>query len=340
MGVLLVIKNEFIRSFRYKKKFVLTLIIPILSVILAMGVNSIMKPTINIGIINNESIEIVEKIITDSSNIKGLKVKNASQESINTDLISAKYMAIIKFEDNDLEVISLDNNIKNQVQEAVDNYLNTASLALFADMLTQMENESLSAGQRGVGFVLLTLIVTSTISTCNILKDKAEGVVKRFKLSKFKPRSYILGVYLFNILLTVSQILISTVIMKLFNISIGISSIQFLFIGILIAIVSSTIASIIVSLTNTELQASLLASAFAMIISLFGGAFIQIEKMPNLIQYLSNLSITKWIGELTLGLEKGILSFNNIFPLIISCGILSIILLVSIKIGEKSYIND
>lgn len=53
MGIGIVIKNEFIRSLRYKKKLLLGLLIPVISIIAAISINSFMKPTINIGVINN-----------------------------------------------------------------------------------------------------------------------------------------------------------------------------------------------------------------------------------------------------------------------------------------------
>ena len=96
MGILIVVNNEFRRSLKYKKKLILGLLIPVISIIAAIAINSLMKPSINIGIINNGSGNIYEELKEESSSINGLDIKTANEESINTDMILGKYVAVIQ----------------------------------------------------------------------------------------------------------------------------------------------------------------------------------------------------------------------------------------------------
>ena len=53
---LLVVKNEYKKSLKYKKKLIIALLIPIVAVVSAIGISQVMKPTVNIGILNENLI--------------------------------------------------------------------------------------------------------------------------------------------------------------------------------------------------------------------------------------------------------------------------------------------
>ncbi|MGX4599992.1 ABC transporter permease [Faecalimicrobium sp. JNUCC 81] len=335
---LLVAKNEFLRSLKNKKKLILMILLPLISIVLAIGVNSLMKPSINIGIIENSNkSNYFEESIKD---IDRIKVSTANKKTINTDMILAKYLGVVEFkENNKFEVYCLDKNMKVSIEKVVDEVINIGNTNKIKDLLNILEKGNLSEAQRGSGFIFLTLMITCITTATILIKDKEDGILNRYSTSPNKLSSYILGNYIYNLLNTIMQVLISTLLLYLLKLNIGIGTGEFIIIGIVISIVTSSIATLITVLSKSELQASLLASSIALIMSLFGGAFLPIDKMTEALKFISNLSITKWIIELTSSIEKGIYYENNL--IIISCiTLLSVgIISVSINIGKRKYIK-
>ncbi len=179
MGILIVINNEFRRSLKYKKKLILGLLIPVISIIAAIAINSLMKPSINIGIINKGEGNIYEKLKEESSSIKGLNIKTAKEESINTDMILGKYAAIIQLnKDESFKVTSLDPEANENINQIMNGYFINGELTGFEDALLKIENEKMTVAERSGGFILLTLIITCTLSACNLIKDKDDGNIK------------------------------------------------------------------------------------------------------------------------------------------------------------------
>ncbi|MBO3444855.1 ABC transporter permease [Clostridium sp. CCUG 7971] len=337
MITLLVAKNEFLRSLKNKKKLLLMIFLPLISIVLAIGVNSLMKPSINIGIIeNSKKSNYFEESIKD---IDRIKLSTANKKTINTDMILAKYLGIVEFkENNNFEVYCLDENMKVNIEKAVADIIKNGDTNKIKSLLNILEEGSLSQSQRGSGFILLTSMITCITTATILIKDKEDGILNRYSTSPNKLSSYILGNYTYNLLNTIIQVIISTLLLYLLKINIGIGIGEFIIIGIVISIVTSSIATLITILSKSELQASLLASSIALIMSLFGGAFLPIDKMPEALKFISNLSITKWIIQLTSSIEKGI-SYEGNLMIISYITLLSLgILLVAIKIGKRKYI--
>lgn len=341
MGIFLVVKNEFIKSLKNKKKLILGLIIPVLAVLVGIGANSIMKPSINIGIINNKNTTISGDFKEKAEDIQGVTISVAKEELINTDMILGKYACILKFIEEDLiEVSAIDNNLKQQFEAIVNNYITGGELSGINEMLIRMESESISVATRSAGFVLLTFMITATIAACNILKDKKEGALMRCSLSPIKPWVYLFGNYIHNLLSGIVQILISALILSVLPINLGISILEFCAVGIIIAFIASSFAFFVVSISDSELKASSIASSFAMIIALVGGTFLPLEKMPDAIKFLSNGSIAKWIMEFTNSLEHGVVKVSGMLPIIIISSISIGLLLISLKVGQTKLIKQ
>lgn len=339
MGIYLIVKNEIKRSMRNKKKMIITLIAPVIAVVLAICINAIMKPSINLGIIDKENSEIGESFKMKAENINGVKIDVASKDSMNTDLIMAKYVATIEFDkNNNVKLYCLDNELKDNIQGIANNFLDTKDLAGFRDMLIKMREESMTAAERSSGFILLTLVVTCIFVACNIIKDKEEGVLRRYVLTGNASQLYILSNFIFNFLITLLQIIISTLLIGLFNINIGIKLAQFFIIGIVIAFIASSIATLVVSLVNTELKASLIASSFGMIMSLLGGSFLPLKKMPDGMKLISNISITKWIIALTKALENKLYTLQIYIPIIVIVLMSAALIIVSLVLGKRKFV--
>ena len=334
MVSLLVAKKEFIRNLKNKKKLALTFLLPLLSIILAVGINNMMKPSINIGIIENKytNKQFEERI----SSIDRIKVSKANDKTINTDMILAKYLGVVKFQEgNDFLVYCLDKNMKVEIEKAISETMISGKVDKIENLISILDEGSLSASQRGNGFIFITLIITCTMSAATILQDKEDKILVRYSTTPNKLSKYIFGNYIYNTINTITQILVSSVFILLLKIDIGISIGQFIIIGCVISVVSSSIATLVTVISKSELQASLLASSIALLMALFGGAFLPIEKMPDALKAISDISITKWIIELTSLMENGIAYWNNLFLILAIILLAMVITIISTKIGEK-----
>mgnify|MGYP001608375701 CR=1 FL=1 len=338
MGILLVAKNEFIRSLKYKKKLVLTVLLPVITIIVALGINSLMKPSINIGVIDKGSGNVYAKFKEKATSIKGLTIKEANEESINTDMILAKYSAVIQFnKDESFQVIGLDSKFKENIEQIMKDYFINGKLQGFEYDLSKMQSESMTVAQRGGGYMLLITIITCTLSACNLIKDQEDGTLKRFSVSYYRPITYILGTFSYNLLSTIVQIIISVIILTILPIDIGISGLQLLVIGLTIAIIASSLSCLIVNLCKTELQASLIASVVSVVMSLLGGSFLPLAKMPTVLKYVSNATITKWLVIFIEKIQKGVVNTTAFTPIEIILGLSLLMIIVSCKLGEKKF---
>ncbi|QAA33580.1 ABC transporter permease [Clostridium manihotivorum] len=338
MGIFLVTRNELIRSFKYKKKLVLTFLVPVFAVIVAIGVNSLMNPSINIGIIDNGSGQVYQQFKDKTNSISGLNIKYANKGSINTDMILGKYAVVIELnKDQSFVVTCLDSKFQENVNEIMKNYFTTGEVKGFEDILTKMESDSMTAAQRGGGFILLTLIITCTLAACNIIRDQQEGTLRRFLISPNKPVIYILGTFLYNFLSTIVQIVVSVGVLSMLPIDIGVNSMQLLLIGLIIAVVASSLSCLIVNLCKTELQASIIASVVALIMSLLGGSFLPLNKMPTVLKYISNSTITKWVIMFIGKIQEGVVSTATIAPIWIILGLSILMVIVACKLGERKF---
>ena len=331
---LLVAKNEFIRSLKNKNKLVLTFLLPLLSIIVAIGINNMMKPSINIGVIENQYVNKEAKV--KMNGVDRVNLSRANKNTINTDMILAKYLGVVEFKKgNDFKVYCLDTNMKIEIEKAVSEVINSGDVDKTKGLLNILDEGSLSASQRGSGFIFITLIITCTMSASIMLKDKEDRILLRYLTTPNKLSGYILGNYIYNLINTIIQILVSSVFIYILKIDMGITISQFIVLGIVTAIIASSISILFTVISNSELQASLLASSIALVMALFGGAFLPIEKMPNILKLISNISPIKWIIGLTSSMEKGIVYGNNLAVIILIIILSSVIVFISSKVGEK-----
>ncbi|MDU6113501.1 MAG: ABC transporter permease [Paeniclostridium sordellii] len=331
---LLVAKNEFIRSLKNKKKLVLTFLLPLLSIIVAIGINNMMKPSINIGVIENQYVNKEAKV--KMNGVDRVNLSRANKNTINTDMILAKYLGVVEFKKgNDFKVYCLDTNMKIEIEKAVSEVINSGNVDKTKGLLNILDEGSLSASQRGSGFIFITLIITCTMSASIMLKDKGDRILLRYLTTPNKLSGYILGNYIYNLINTIIQILVSSVFIYILKIDMEITISQFIVLGIVTAIIASSISILFTVISNSELQASLLASSIALVMALFAGAFLPIEKMPNILKLISNISPIKWIIGLTSSMEKGIVYGNNLAVIILIIILSSFIVFISSKVGEK-----
>lgn len=340
-GILLIIKNEFIRSFKYKKKLVISMLIPILAIISAIGVNDLMKPSISLGIDANGHGKIYDKLKLEAKAIDGLSIKKAAPKSLTTDLMLGKYSGVISLKDNKtFTVICYDNILKKNISNATKEYFLRGELKFFYVMLSSMKKGGKTKAERSVSFILMALLVSCTLGACNIIKDQSEGILKRFYISIYKPYIYVLGTFFYSFIINLLQIFIAFIIVNILRMDFGMGNIKFLLVGMIMSMVAASVACLIVGISKSELQASSIGAAVAVISSLLGGAFLPLEKMPAMLKQLSNLTFTKWFDDLIKNIEGGTLTDNKMLPIIIIIMLSILMIVIGSELNKKKFLMD
>lgn len=335
MGAFLVLKNNFKRAMKNKVKFLLFFLIPTIAMVLTIYGNILMKPVFTVGAIDNIKSDDTHRIIQLLNKTTSLRVQEANGSSINTDLIMAKYSAIVEFKNNDKKNLEESISIysqKKSVKEGIAKLINYYSLNNeVIDLKTAAEElfkEEMSVAQRIMGFIMMSLIITTTMISSIMIRDKEEGILTRFKYSPNKVSVYIVGNFIYNYVITYGQLATAAIVSNILNLNIGINLAKLLQFNLLIAFVTTALGTLIGSAFKNEMKANIIASVISLSTALIGGAFVPITKMPQGIKIISNITPTKWVICLTSTLENGqaFTQLNTSLVVLIFFGVISLFL--------------
>lgn len=283
MEIYLIANNYLKRSLKHKVIFLVALILPILLCFIALLIDFEGKAKLRIGILGTDVKEF---------SVDGVHASIANEDTLYTDLIMGKYHFII---DQDSHAITIENNKQKEYYQKVINDIQQG--IKLDEEYTGAKN--LSKTERSLGLLMTMFLVMATINGSMIIKDKKVGTFNRCLYSMKSSIYYILGNYLFNLVITIFQISIGIMFMKLIyrdqNISILSSVVLILFISIVV----TCYATLICMLCKSDVQANIVSSSLAAIFSIIGGAFVTINNMPVVLQYASIISPVRWIMELS-----------------------------------------
>lgn len=330
--ILIVLKSNFRRAFNEKAKFIISFLVPLVAITCAMFANYIGTPSINIGIVEKSNFEEQQRITNLLKDTNGIKIKNADENTLKTDLILSKYDGVITFKKDfskgDVNENSIkeyfdfytikDKKIAESMEGIVKAYIYTDKAISLESMDSEFEKGQLSKACRIISFLLTVLIITSVINGAVITKDKSENTLLRFMYSPNKRFQYILGNVFFNYIISYIQLSFALIITKVLGMDLDISLTYLLLYGLLLVLVTTTLGTFIASLFKKELYANMFASAISLTLSLIGGAFIPYDKMPKGLQILSNITPNRWVIESVNYLENGLTtSFSPIAILVV-----------------------
>lgn len=318
-------KNNFKRSCNRKVGFIVNLVIPIFVVILGIFANNVSKPSFIIGVIGEEhSSDIVNTL----SSTDGITIGEANPNTIKIDLITGKFSAVVSFSNSTYELYSIkDEKTNEDLKRIIDSYKTTTTPVSIEKII----GVEMSIAERTIAFIVLFLMVTSTVTASIMIKDKNNGTLKRYKYSPQKPISYILGNFIYNYLITFLQFFIAITFIHLFRIEVGVSYGNLILTGIWLSGIATGFGTFFSSIFQKEMYANLFAAFTALILSLVGGTFIAFDKMPTMLQKISVISPLRWFIEVIKNMENGIDWFKNTEQVIIlSVMILSLLFMASI----------
>ncbi|MDX5610369.1 ABC transporter permease, partial [Clostridioides difficile] len=202
--------------------------------------------------------------------------------------------------------------------------------------ISKLQENTLGVLQRIIAFIVLFLMITSTVTASMIIKDKNSGTFTRVLYSPQNIRGYVLGNMLYNFTITYFQYIVSISIIKLFNIDIGMDYIDLILMGVWISALATSFGTFVSSLFNKEMHANLFSTCISLILSLIGGSFISVEKMPTMLQKISIISPTQWFISFVTYIEERDGSFFNMNYICILTSIIIILALLAMKFIQRS----
>lgn len=325
--IFIVFVSNFKRALSNKKKFITNLFVPIIAIILAMFVNYMSSPSINIGIVKNVDSQEANRIISLLKNTQGIKVKLADAKLIKTQAILGKYDGVIiinkSFKKDEVKEIDgyfdfyniKDTKTNDMMKSLVKIYLVSNKPMNMESAVNGLQNGTLSKEERIISFLATVLLITTVVNAAVMIRDREENTFYRFMYSPNKKFKYILGNILYNYVFSYTQLLIAITVTRILGMKLEIQFLTLLSYGLLLTFLMTTFGTFIACIFNKELYANLFAAAISLILSLIGGTFIIYDKMPKGLQLLSTITPNRWIIKSIQYLEHGTVSGAN--PIII-----------------------
>lgn len=302
MTILTILQHHFKRKMTRKANFLITLLLPVIVVILGIAANAASKPSFTIGILSPEPDIKSQQIIDTLKKTSGIAVENATPLTLKTDLITGRYFAVIEFSAGGYHIRSIkDQQTTDRLSSMIEQYAKNPTPADI-DPLFQT---SLGMPQRICAFMVLFLMISATMNASLITKNRISGTLRRIKLSPCSATSYVAGSVIFNSIITYFQFFIAVSLVQLIQLNTGISYGNYLLMGVWITLFSTAFGTCMAFLFRQEMQVNLFAACFAVLLSLLGGTFIALEKMPPMLQKISVISPIRWFIHNVNGMVQG-----------------------------------
>ncbi|MDT8716932.1 ABC transporter permease [Clostridium sp. 19966] len=342
--------SNFKRVLSDKKKFLISLLVPVVTIILAMVVNYSSSPSINIGVVKNVNSQASDKLVSLLENTKGVKVKIAEDKFIKTETILGKYDGVI-FINRDFDKSAItdigkyfkfynvkDSSTNDMLKGLVSSYLVSDKPIDMESTIAKLQGQTLSKAERVISFLATVLLISAVVNAAIMIKDREENTFNRFMYSPNKGFKYILGNVLYNYAFTYMQLLIAIIFTFILGMDFGMSSLTLLAYALLLTLLMTTFGTFIASIFKKELYANMFAGAISLVLSLVGGTFIIYDRMPKGLQALSNITPNRWIIESVKYLEKGAAgTVNPMIMLALFCLIFSIAAAVMNKMRKLEF---
>lgn len=320
-NILLIAKNNLYRFTKEKAMMIMTIIV--MPIIICLGVyfsstNDIKGKIACVGATIEEK-EIIETNVNDNEKVKIEFMKNSPSK---TDLIKGVYLAEINFDSDQPTVISYG---KEDIRKTLEAGLN-------GEVYEKVDDSTTVQG-KVIGFIIMFLFMGATTMIIDFfLSDRENGTYTRVLSGKISYFEYIGGQILYSIIiLSIPSTIWSVLILKVLNVNLDISYSLFMFLVLLVGILSSSLGMFIATIFKDRVSASMGGSIIVMITCLLGGCLVNIDDTNKVMGFIRNVLPQKRMIDLAN-------NFNNGDLIFVICSIL-IFILISVILGKRQYEN-
>lgn len=341
-NTLAIMLNSLKVTFRKRSNILVYLIVPLISVVLIMGfISGGKEGKIKIGVVNNDNNIIsndmmkylkdtgkfevinitqsqVEKSIVDKDVALALVIPKDFTEGIyknkvdNIKIVSIQGKEVTawienytnRYIDNLLSISKVSKGNKDEFDKIYNNYKKEGTKLNVKKLEDKRENKELT--ERGLGMIMMFVLMGATSTSSIILKDKKDKVYERICSTPVSSKSYMFGNMLANFsIITVQNLSAILSIKYILNIDMYIPFYKLFFIMELFGVVSVAISIIVVAFSDSTAAAGYLSSLIITPTCMLGGCFWSLDFTSDKIRKLSNFVPQKWAIEGISKLQNG-----------------------------------
>lgn len=362
-----------------KSRFILTIAVPIIVVLLIskflMGNTGFLK----VGIINNDNSvasNYIEQTLKGNENISVVSCNSVDQ--INKDFSDNNIQAAIiinnGFEKNvtkgkidDIQIIGKDGDstyqiVKELVNSNLDNILKLGIIskgneAKFNTLLTNYKNKNITITRESVtnlglnyakaslfiGFLIMFVFYRAVSGAERINEDRDSKVFTRIFISDIKPWQYYGGNIISSLVCVSIQIILSVCAMEyITKVDFGIGFISLIITLILAGLIAVSIGTVCIALTRNTQEASMISNILILVLVMAGGCFIPTSIFPKAMDTISNFLPTRWIMNMVSNMQSGqsfVMQYKYIILLLLLSSALLLVAAYFTKRKDKSFLE-
>jgi ABC-2 type transport system permease protein len=329
-------------TFRKRSNILVFLLLPVIIVVLIMAVfgNSSSRAT-RIGVTNFDRGVLAERMIKELEKTDKFLITILEEDQIKAEVSEGRVDAVLKIPDSfsediytgselQLSLISIKAEdatawIEVYVNLFVANLLDISEASegdreVFNAMFTSfMDSEFALTKERledvtnskavttaGVGFLIMFMMLSSSVTSSLILKEKKNRTYFRIMTAPVSSRQYIVGNLLANLaIIFAKSVLVIIGITRILGLNTFIPDLQLLFILMCFGIASVGFGMIIVAFSDSTAQAGNLSTLLITPTCMLGGCFWSVDLMPEPLQRISSLTPQRWVLDAISKLQDG-----------------------------------
>lgn len=341
-NILLLAMNTLKVTFRKKANIVVYLILPVASILFLMSVvggdgNSNLK----VGIVNKDNGIISQNMIKYLENTGKFQNIPIKEEEISDKVVNKKVDLALVIPEN-FEKGIYNNNFNNlkivsirgqEVTAWVENYTNlyirnlldisraaNGNKEIFNKIYSKYENSELilkveklddksynkQLTQQGFGFFIMFIMISATITSGLVLKEKKERVYQRICSTPVSSKTYIMGNVMANLIIIIIQVILAIFTVKnILKIETYIPDHQLFLILLILGVVVISFGMIIVAFSKSSSEAGSLSTLIITPTCMLGGCLWPLSFMPEQLQKISNFIPQKWAIDAIAKLQTG-----------------------------------
>jgi ABC-2 type transport system permease protein len=299
-------KNNLKRYYRHKALFAVTFLLPLILCTL-FGFIDFDQVSLRVGVLSAEELPgdsepgeedyraILYQVLDQS---KGITFSRAKEESLNMDLMTGHYQLVLDCRSENLNELRVIAYKPEKYTAFLQKAVTTAVVNQEPLMLAGLKQKGLQETERSTTMLLTLFMVFSILYASLLIRDKQSGTYLRYQYAKNTKVDYIAGHIVSVFSMTLLQVLICMALLSILSDGFHLSLPEFGILAVAIAGLATLSSVMICMISKSEVQAGVLASSAAVLMSLLGGTFVAVESMPWLLRMISYASPMRWVVEL------------------------------------------
>ena len=306
MGCFPVMKNNLKRYYRHKVLFAITFLLPVMICTL-FGFIDFDQVSLRVGVLSGEELSgttkpvegdyrtILYQVLGQSN---GISFTRAKEDSLNMDLMTGHYQVVLDCRGESLSELQVIAYKPEKYTAFLKEAVTAAVTNREALKLEGLKQKGLGKTERSITMMLTLFMVFTILYASLLLQDKQSGTYLRYRYAKSTKAGYIAGHIASVFIMTLLQVIFCMALLSIVSDGFHLSQVEFGILAVVLAGLATLVAVVICLISKSEVQAGILASSVAVLMSLLGGTFIAVDAMPRLLRMISYASPMRWVVEL------------------------------------------